>query len=440
MNKIRQTTSRSSNQSIADRYRTKSSNVRNMPRPAQATPKTIKKGAPDFQLLVLTFVLIGFGILMVFSASSSLALTSASYNHDALYFTKRHIMYAIIGTIAMFFAMKAHYSKYKKWFAPFFLITLVLLLAVLVVGVHLNGARSWIRLPGGASLQPAEFAKLAVILYLSALIAKKGDRLRDLRTGYIPVMLIVGLVAGLIMLQPDLGSCMILVATAGLIIYVGGASMKHIMASVMLLVLGAAIVFGISSLFTKDEPASGNYRADRIEAYLNPFADPTGGTYNMLQSLVAIGEGGVTGAGFGKSIQKLHYLPNPYNDFIFAIIAEEFGLIGTVLFLLVYAYFIWRGIIIALRCPDIFGTLAGVGIMGLFAIQAFINIGGVTKTIPLTGVPLPFISYGGTSLVIMMLSMGIMLSISRETNRALAEKQETGNGYTRRQSVSMRMK
>lgn len=216
--------------------------------------------------------------------------------------------------------------------------------------------------------------------------------------------------------------------------------MKHILASVMLLALGAAIVFGVNSLFDKDEPTQGNYRADRIQAYIDPFDDPKGGGYNMIQSLTAIGEGGVTGAGFGKSIQKLHYLPNPYNDFIFAIIGEEFGLIGTVLFLLVYAYFIWRGIIISLRCPDIFGTLAGVGIMGLFAIQAFINIGGVTKTIPLTGVPLPFISYGGTSLVIMMLSIGIMLSISRETNRALAEKQESGNGYTRRPSVSMRMK
>ncbi len=447
MNKIRQPAPGSGTQSLANRYRSggnkRTSNVRNIPKPAEPNRKILKQGAPDFQLLVLTFVLVGFGILMVFSASSSLTFTSERFNYDSMYFTKRHIVFAVVGLIAMFFAMKAHYSKYKKWFAPFFMVTLLLLVAVLIIGGKINGARSWIQLPAGASIQPAELAKLAVILYLSALIAKKGERFRDLRTGYIPVMLIVGLVAGLIMLQPDLGSCMILVATAGLIIYAGGASVKHIFASVALLLLGAALVFGVNSLFSHDsgEKGDSNYRMGRIETFLDPFADEKGAGYNMIQSLTAIGQGGFSGSGFGQSIQKLHYLPNPYNDFIFSVIGEEFGFVGTTLFLLAYAYFIVRGIWISLRCPDIFGTLVGVGIMGMFAIQAFINIGGVTNTIPLTGVPLPFISYGGTSLVVMMLSMGIMLSISRETHRALAEQQATGSDSgTRRQSISMRMK
>ncbi|WP_069329120.1 MULTISPECIES: putative lipid II flippase FtsW [Paenibacillus] len=390
----------------------------------------------------MTVILVCFGIIMVFSASSSIAWTNKNYNFDSLYFTKKHILYAVIGLVGMFFAMKAHYSKYKKWFAPFFLITLALLVIVLMVGKELNGARSWLNI-FGFSLQPSEFAKLAVILYLAALISKKGDKLRDLRSGYIPVMVVVGLIAGLIFLQNDLGSCMILVATAGLIIFAGGASVKHIMASVLLLVLGASLVLGIGALFNHDDNSSNesSYKAGRIEAFLDPMADEKGSSYNLVQSLTAIGVGGFTGSGFGQSIQKLHYLPNPYNDFIFAVIGEEFGFIGTSLFLLLYGYFIWRGLFIALRCPDIFGTLVGVGIMSLIAIQAFINIGGVTNTIPITGVTLPFISYGGTSLIMMMTSMGIMLSISRETNRVASEKAQTTNSrISSRSSVSMRMK
>ncbi len=444
MNKIRHTSQRTlNNQTTANRYRNtntqSSSNVRNIQQPAQTITK---KGAPDFQLLIMTVILVCFGIIMVFSASSSIAWTNKNYNFDSLYFTKKHILYAVIGLVGMFFAMKAHYSKYKKWFAPFFLITLALLVIVLMVGKELNGARSWLNI-FGFSLQPSEFAKLAVILYLAALISKKGDKLRDLRSGYIPVMVVVGLIAGLIFLQNDLGSCMILVATAGLIIFAGGASVKHIMASVLLLVLGASLVLGIGALFNHDDNSSNesSYKAGRIEAFLDPMADEKGSSYNLVQSLTAIGVGGFTGSGFGQSIQKLHYLPNPYNDFIFAVIGEEFGFIGTSLFLLLYGYFIWRGLFIALRCPDIFGTLVGVGIMSLIAIQAFINIGGVTNTIPITGVTLPFISYGGTSLIMMMTSMGIMLSISRETNRVASEKAQTTNSrISGRSSISMRMK
>lgn len=444
MNKIRHTSQRTlNNQTTANRYRNtntqSSSNVRNIQQPAQTITK---KGAPDFQLLIMTVILVCFGIIMVFSASSSIAWTNKNYNFDSLYFTKKHILYAVIGLVGMFFAMKAHYSKYKKWFAPFFLITLALLVIVLMVGKELNGARSWLNI-FGFSLQPSEFAKLAVILYLAALISKKGDKLRDLRSGYIPVMVVVGLIAGLIFLQNDLGSCMILVATAGLIIFAGGASVKHIMASVLLLVLGASLVLGIGALFNHDDNSGteSSYKAGRIEAFLDPMADEKGSSYNLVQSLTAIGVGGFTGSGFGQSIQKLHYLPNPYNDFIFAVIGEEFGFIGTSLFLLLYGYFIWRGLFIALRCPDIFGTLVGVGIMGLIAIQAFINIGGVTNTIPITGVTLPFISYGGTSLIMMMTSMGIMLSISRETNRVASEKAQTTNSrISGRSSISMRMK
>ncbi|MBY0204485.1 putative lipid II flippase FtsW [Paenibacillus polysaccharolyticus] len=403
----------------------------------QQTAQTrTKRGTPDFQLLILTLLLVGFGLVMVFSSSSSIAIASESFNNDALYFTKKQLMWAMIGLVGMFFAMNIRFNKYKKLYAPFFLFTTALLLVVLVSGAVLNGARSWIRV-FGFSLQPAEFAKIAIILYLSALITKKGERFRDFKTGYFPVLFIVGFIAGLIMLQPDFGTCFILVSTCGLVIYAGGANMKHILGSILLVALGGALAFGASALFSSMSPdtpaldstttvtAEQNYKIGRIQAFLNPESDINGGSLNLYRSLVAIGDGGITGSGIGQGTMKLHYLPNAYNDFIFSVIGEELGFIGSALFLLIYLYFIWRGIIVSLRCPDPFGTLVGIGIMGLIAIQAFINIGGVTQTIPVTGVTLPFISYGGTSLFVMMVAMGIVLSISRTNNLEAIKEQKT---------------
>ncbi|MGZ9587018.1 putative lipid II flippase FtsW [Paenibacillus marinisediminis] len=379
------------------------------------TPTPPTKGKPDFQLLVLTLLLVGFGIVMVFSASSSIAAVSADYNHDAFYFVKRQGMYAVLGFIAMLVAMNIPYRLYKKLFIPIFIVTLILLILVLIIGVERNGARSWFNF-GPVSLQPAELAKISVVLYLAALISKKGEKFRDFKKGLFPVMIIVGIVVGLILLQPDLGSAIILTMTAGIIVIAGGANLKHIFNCLLVGLLGVVIVLGISLLISPDNPFD-SYRFDRITTWIDPFQDEQNSSYNLMQSLKAIAHGGWTGAGFGQGIQKLFYLPYPYNDFIFAVIAEELGFIGTTIFLLVYAYFIWRGLLIALRCPDIFGTLIGVGVIGNIAVQAFINIGGVTRTIPLTGVTLPFISYGGTSLLITMASIGILLNISRECYR-----------------------
>lgn len=378
-------------------------------------------------MLILTLLMAGFGIVMVFSSSSSITLVDAKFGYDPMYFTKRQIIFAIIGLVGMFVTMNIPYEKYKKLFIPVFILAIIMLLLVPFIGGRINGATSWFTI-GTLGIQPTELAKITTILYLSALISKKGERFRDLRTGYIPVMVIVGFVAGLIMLQPDLGSCLILVATAGLIIFAGGANLKHILGSIGLLILGASIVLGVEALWDKINPpdptvaASSDYRMGRIEAFLDPWHDTQGTGYNLIQSLTAIGHGGLTGTGFGQGIQKLHYLPNAYNDFIFSVIGEEFGFIGTLIFLLFYIYFIWRGLLVSLRCQSTFGTLVGVGIMGLIAIQAFVNIGGVTNTIPVTGVTLPFISYGGSSLLVMMVSMGIVLSISRESS--LPMKQE----------------
>ncbi len=382
----------------------------------------LSKGTPDFQLLVLTLLLVGFGVVMVFSASSNTAAVSKLYNFDAFYFVKRQLMWAVLGLIAMLIAMNIPYQFYKKWFLPLFIVTAILLLLVPYFGASINGARSWFRL-GPISIQPTEIAKIAMVLYLSALITKKGEKFREFKRGLFPVMIIVGFVIGLIMLQPDFGSAFIIAITAGIIVIAGGANLKHILNCALVGLLGIVTVLGINMLIPSDGTGS-DYKMGRIQSWLDPFHDAQNASYNLLQSLKAIAHGGWTGAGFGQSIQKLLYLPYPYNDFIFAVIAEELGFIGTTIFLCFYAYFVLRGLLIALRCPDIFGTLVGVGIIGNIAIQAFINIGGVTRTIPITGVTLPFISAGGTSLFITMASIGILLSISRESNRTVQEKTE----------------
>jgi len=391
------------------------------------------KAPPDFQLLILTLILTGFGLLMVFSASSSFTLISQKFSYNPFFFTESQFLYALLGIFVMLITMNIPYKKFKKLFIPMFFLTFILLVAVLFMPA-VNGAHSWIRI-GSFTLQPTELAKISTILYLAALISKKGERFRDLRSGFMPVFVIVSVIAGLVMLQPDFGSCMILVLACLLVIYAGGASMKHILGSMLIVAVMLGLFLGAKELLTPKSPdeasANSSYRVDRIQAYLNPFADPKGSTQNLLNSLIAVGEGGATGAGYGQSIQKLSYLSNPHNDFIFAIIGEEFGFIGTAAFLLLYLYFLWRGLLVSLRCPDIFGTLTGVGIVGLIGIQAFINIGGVTNTIPLTGVTLPFISHGGTSLLITLFSMGILLSISRDSKKANSSiKQESTETVT----------
>lgn len=368
-----------------------------------------RRGSPDFLLLALTVILTGFGILMVFSASSAAA--SLEPFNDPLWFTRRQILFAVAGIAVMLFLMNIPYAKFKKWFIPYYFLVVILLIAVLFTD-PINGARSWLGV-GPFSIQPSEFAKLGVILYLSALIGKKGEQIRDFKRGLLPVMIIVGVTAGLIIAQPDYGSAMVLILCSAFLILAGGANLKHL---ILLGGTGAASVAATIGIYVLIAENPG-YRLSRFTTFLNPWADPLGSGYQIVQSLYAFGHGGWTGAGFGQSIQKLHYLPESYNDFIFAIIGEEFGLIGTGIFLLFYLALIWRIIIVSLRASDTFGTLVGIGVAVMIGVQSLINMGGVTNAIPLTGVTLPFISYGGSSLLVTLASMGIVLSISRDFNR-----------------------
>jgi cell division protein FtsW len=345
---------------------------------------------------------------MVFSASSA---TAAIKFDDPLWFTKRQIIFAVLGLSAMLVLMNVPYEKLKKWFIPYYF-TIVAALVVVLFREPLNGARSWLQI-GSFGIQPSEFAKLGVILYLAALISKKGDKIRDFKRGLLPVMIIVGFTTGLIIAQPDFGSAIVLVLCSAFLILAGGANLKHLFLLGTTGVVSLAATVGIYLLIAENP----GYRFARFTTFLDPWSDYWGSGWQIVHSLYAFGHGGLTGAGFGKSIQKLHYLPEAHNDFIFAIIGEELGLIGAGLFLLVYIVFIWRIIAISLRAPDTFGMLVGIGVAVMLAVQALINMGGVTNAIPMTGVTLPLISSGGSSLLTTLASLGIVLSISRESNR-----------------------
>ena len=377
------------------------------------------RGVPDFVLLFLTALIVGFGILMVLSSSSIFALTSftahgCSYcNGDELYFVKRQIRFLLVGMVGMLIAMNIPFTFYKRNFLGIALLSLFTLLLVLIpgIGTETNGARSWFRF-GSTSIQPAEFAKLGLILYLAAIISKKGEGIRDLKSGLMPPLVVTGLFFLLVALQPDLGTAAILFGTGLVVMVCGGARLIHLI----------GIGGPLGALAVGGYLATHPYAMNRIHSYLDPWSDPLYTGYNIIQSWVAIAHGGLWGTGFGKSIQKYLYLPEAHTDFVFAIISEELGFVGTSLFLLVYLMFLLRGVHICLRVKDTFASLVGIGVVSMIGLQALINIGGVTGIIPLTGVPLPFISYGGSSLVVCLISTGILLSVSREVSRQKVEE------------------
>jgi len=298
------------------------------------------RGRPDFLLLILTLLLVGFGLVMVFSASSNYTLASDAFNRDPLYFTKRQLVWIAAGLFLLLVLMNIPYRRFKKGYVLFFIPAMILLALVPFIGEERNGARSWFGV-GTLGIQPTEFAKLALIMYLGAVISKKDERFRDFKHGLLPVTLVIGFVCSLIMLQPDLGSAMVTALFAAIVLFAGGANLKHL----AVLGLSAAVVItAFVSVSMLMNPGAWSYRIDRLSSYLNPLEDELGSGYHLVKSLEALGHGGLTGAGFGHSVQKLKYLPFPYNDFIFSVIAEEFGFIGSVIFLLTYLFFIWRGI------------------------------------------------------------------------------------------------
>ena len=340
---------------------------------------------------------------MVYSASAVWA--AYKFDGDSFFFAKRQLLFAGLGIVAMFFIMNVDYWTWKTWSKVLICICLVLLVAVLIpgIGMERNGSRSWIGV-GAFSIQPSEFTKLAMIAFLAKFLSENQKYITTLKKGLVPALALVFFAFGMIMLQPDLGTGTVMVGTCVVMIFVSGARIAHFVW------LGLMGVAGFVALV-----ASAPYRIKRITSFLDPWEDPLGSGFQMIQSLLAIGPGGLFGLGLGQSRQKFFYLPEPQTDFIFAIISEELGFIGGSFVILLFALLLWRGIRIALGAPDLYGSFLAVGIISMVAIQVMINIGVVTGMIPVTGITLPFLSYGGSSLTLMLMAMGVLLNISRHS-------------------------
>lgn len=364
-----------------------------------------RRSSPDRLLLLAAFALLAVGLMMVYSASEVWA--SYRFGGDSFYFLKRQLLFAAIGTVLLFFVMKIDYHIWRSWAKTGTAVCFLLLIIVLIPGVGLErgGASSWLGV-GAFSIQPSEFMKVALIVYLSRHLSEHQSKLRDFRRGLFPTLIPVFLAFGLIMLQPDLGTGTVLVLTCITMIFAAGARIKHFV------IMGAVGLAGAAALIL-----SASYRIKRLTSFVNPWKDPLGSGFQIIQSLLAIGPGGLLGFGLGQSRQKYQYLPEPQTDFIFSIIAEELGFIGAAIVLLLFCMLLWRGLLIAMKASDLFGTLLAVGITGMIAIQVMINIAVVTGLIPVTGITLPFLSYGGSSLTLMLVSIGILLNISKSARQ-----------------------
>ncbi|WZL74738.1 stage V sporulation protein E [Clostridiaceae bacterium 35-E11] len=361
-----------------------------------------KKKSSDFTLLLTVLVLVIIGIIMVFSSSHYYALSKMN---DSYHFLKRELMWAVLGLIGMFFAMNFDYWKYRK-IAPYaYMLSIILLILVLTpLGIEFNGAQRWLGV-GGFTIMPGEVAKICGIFFAATYLSRKPEKIKDFFKGVLPSLLIIGIYFALIILQPNLSTALTISVIIASMMFVTGMRWLH----VSIMGLGGVILVAIMIMLAP-------YRIKRLTGFLDPFADPQGTGYQVIQSLYALGTGGLFGVGLGKSVQKYLYIPEPQNDFIFAIIGEELGFIGCVTVILLFLLLIWRGVRIAINAPDLFGCLIATGITSMVAVQVIINVAVATSSMPVTGIPLPFISWGGNSLAIFMSAMGILLNISRYSN------------------------
>jgi cell division protein FtsW len=361
-----------------------------------------KRKASDFSLMIATILLVAIGIIMVFSSSYPEAYYKMK---DGYYFLKKQAISSILGIFVMIFFMNFGYWRLKKLSKIIFFISLVSALLIFTpLGIEVNGAKRWINL-GITTFQPSEAVKLGSIIYLASFLSRKKEDIKSFKDGIIPALIVIGIACGIIVLQKDLSTSATLGIALFIVLFVAGAKILH---------LGLLMLLGVSGigLAIYIEP----YRWNRIIAFLNPFKYFDNIGWQIIQSLYALGSGGIFGAGLGKSRQKFFYIPEPYNDFIFAIIGEELGFIGCVTVVVLFLIVIWRGLRIALNINDLFGCLLAAGIVSLIAVQSIIHVAVVTSSMPPTGIPLPFISYGGTSILVFMAAVGILLNISRHTD------------------------
>jgi cell division protein FtsW len=358
---------------------------------------------PDVWLFGAAVVLLSAGVVMVYSAS---AIVAADRFHDPYFFLKKQLFWALLGAGVLWAALRLDYRWLEKAVVPALIVALVLLVLVLVppIGQAINGTRRWIRL-GVVSFQPVELAKLALVVYLAAFLAKKRDEMGDFRAGVLPPLCVAGAMAGLVLVQPDLGNCLTLIVLTFGLLYLAGTSIKH-------LAWVAAPALVLVTLAVWMAP----YRMRRITAFVDPWSDPRGSGFQIIQSWLALGNGGLVGQGIGGSKQKLFYLPEAHTDFIFAVLGEELGFVGAVLVVALFAVLVWRGLRVGLRAPDAFGAYLALGITVLLATQTLVNLGVVTGLLPTKGLPLPFISFGGSALLMTMLATGMLLNVSQHAD------------------------
>ncbi|MCD5322546.1 MULTISPECIES: putative lipid II flippase FtsW [Pontibacillus] len=381
----------------------------------------------DFTLIFTPLILTAFGVVMIYSASMVYAVAKWGYSPD--HYLNKQLVWCAIGMVAFAFTVFFPYQKYQKWM-PIILFGVAILLALVwsPLGDYVNGAYSWLVL-GPIRIQPAELAKVGLIMYLASALAKKQDRLSSFKRGVIPPMFITFLILGLIIWQPDVGTASIIGLIAATVFLSAGIHPKIIG---MLTVLGGALI----SIFILTSVVTDSERVARFTGAYEPFSDPADDGYHLIQSYIAIGTGGLSGDGLGQGVQKLGYLLEPHTDFIMAVIAEELGLLGVLLGLGLLTIIVLRGLFIARKCTDAFGSLLAIGISSMVGIQTIINLGAVSGLLPITGVPLPFVSYGGSSLVVLLASMGILNNIARQVrmqdqpkvyNKTVTEEDHSAN-------------
>jgi len=371
----------------------------------------VRPGQADYLLLVATVMLLIVGLLAVYTASFAIA-----YNEfgDANFFVKRQVVFAMVGLVALVFFMQMDYQFLRTLSVPMLLLALTLLLLVLTpIGVEHNGARRWLDV-GPIEFQPSEFAKLAIIVYISAWLSSRDGDITQFSLGFVPFVILLGVIGALILSEPDMGTTIIIVLVACTLFFVAGAPISHL---ALLLIVGASI--SACTIMLRD------YQVDRLSSFLSAEADPQGNGFQILQLLIALGSGGPFGLGWAESRQKHLYVPGSQTDGVFAILGEELGFVGLLCILAIFAFLIIRGLRVTLRSRDNFALLLGIGVVSWIGYQTFINIAGITRTIPLTGVPLPFLSYGGSALIMVMAGIGILLSISRYNSDTSYVERET---------------
>jgi cell division protein FtsW len=374
--------------------------------PGELSPAAARaKAERSKRRVLLTLVgatggLTSIGLVMVLSASSVSAF--AEYGSSFLFF-KRQIIYALVGGGVALGVARLRYQAWQRIWRPLLAVTVILLVLVLhpATGITAGGASRWLSL-GPVSVQPSELAKLVVILAVASIMAGGMRHLGETVLWAVPLLVVVGLVSVLIMLQPDLGTMMVLALSVLCMVFVAGVRLR-------LLALSSLVFTGVGMALIM----SAGYRKTRFFAYLNPWSDPEVTGYQIIQSLIALGSGHLFGVGLGASRQKWNYVPNAHTDFIFSILGEELGLMGELLVLVLFGALLWAGVRIALRAPDTFGRLLAGGITAWFGVQALVNLGAVTGVLPITGVPLPFMSYGGSSLVVSLVAVGILFAVGR---------------------------